>query len=289
MDNLQDLESFLSNVDKISELVQNLTSTDTVIQRKAIEDADSLITAVDEPCKTKFSQTRINTMPSMLPYQSPEMFMNIMEKDSEDRRKQRMQKEKKAIALKDKGNNAFAQEDYEMAVKYYSEGLAELKDMQQLYTNRAQAYMKLGKYREVIADCEWALKCNEKSTKAYLHMGKGYLALKNYSESRKCFEKVVEIEPESENIIKEYLLQLDLDEKRDIEEKKAKQDFELGEEKAIAVPPLLMKLSGPGQAPLEYCAALKCLTQAITNTPGQTLFRQNNGFSIINANDTVKR
>lgn len=41
-------------------------------------------------------------------------------------------------ALKDKGNEAYAQEDYETAVKYYSDGLAELPDMQQLYTNRAQ-------------------------------------------------------------------------------------------------------------------------------------------------------
>ncbi len=40
--------------------------------------------------------------------------------------------------LKDKGNKAYAQEDYETAVKYYTDGLAELRDMQQLYTNRAQ-------------------------------------------------------------------------------------------------------------------------------------------------------
>lgn len=40
--------------------------------------------------------------------------------------------------FKDRGNRAYAQRDYETAVKYYSEGLAELRDMQQLYTNRAQ-------------------------------------------------------------------------------------------------------------------------------------------------------
>lgn len=41
-------------------------------------------------------------------------------------------------ALKDKGNEAFAREDYETAVRFYSGGLAELKDMLPLYTNRAQ-------------------------------------------------------------------------------------------------------------------------------------------------------
>ena len=103
---------------------------------------------------------------------SPENFMKIMEKDAEDRRVRRIAKEKKATgvwisvsqrchwkftvfckgkqcihlyvvccvtaALKDKGNEAYAQGDYETAVKYYSDGLAELRDMQPLYTNRAQ-------------------------------------------------------------------------------------------------------------------------------------------------------
>lgn len=105
---------------------------------------------------------------------SIENFMKIFERDAEDRRKRRIEKEKKAngvwfsfphsccwrrtvfctccsagllsfliyvcipAAFKDKGNEAFAQEDYESAVKYYSDGLAELPDMQHLYTNRAQ-------------------------------------------------------------------------------------------------------------------------------------------------------
>lgn len=41
-------------------------------------------------------------------------------------------------ALKDRGNEAYAKEDFETAVKYYTEGLSELQDMQPLYTNRAQ-------------------------------------------------------------------------------------------------------------------------------------------------------
>lgn len=41
-------------------------------------------------------------------------------------------------ALKDRGNEAYAKQDYETAVKYYTDGLTELQDMQPLYTNRAQ-------------------------------------------------------------------------------------------------------------------------------------------------------
>ncbi|XP_055003870.1 tetratricopeptide repeat protein 12 [Boleophthalmus pectinirostris] len=294
MDHLQDIESFLNNVDKISELVQNLNSTDTGIQQKAIEEADRHIAASREPCKTTFSHITINPVPplqaptSATQDQSPENFMKTIEKDAEDREKKRTEKEKRATALKDRGNKAFAQEDYETAVKYYSEGLVELKDMQVLYTNRALAYMKLSKYKEAICDCEWALKCNEKCIKAYLHMGKAYQALKNYNESRKCFEKIVEFEPARKDMIKGYLLQLDLDEKRDVQENSARQDFDMRESKAIAVSQLLEKLSRSGHGLVWYCEALKCLTHTVTNSTAQTLFRLNNGFSIINDNDIVK-
>lgn len=42
------------------------------------------------------------------------------------------------LALKDKGNKAFARGDYNAAVLCYSEGLNKVKDMKVLYTNRAQ-------------------------------------------------------------------------------------------------------------------------------------------------------
>lgn len=40
--------------------------------------------------------------------------------------------------LREKGNKAFARGDYETAVRFYSEGLDQLRDVQTLYTNRAQ-------------------------------------------------------------------------------------------------------------------------------------------------------
>lgn len=111
-----------------------------------------------------------------LSFFSLEHFLKVMERDAEERRVKRMAKMKHATgdyfcvpekcywiccsccffeqikkillnialfasintALKHKGNEAYAQEDYETAVKYYSDGLAEVKDMKPLYTNRAQ-------------------------------------------------------------------------------------------------------------------------------------------------------
>ncbi|XP_073340609.1 tetratricopeptide repeat protein 12 isoform X2 [Pagrus major] len=293
MDKLEGLESFLKNVDKISELVKDMKSSDAEVQQKAMEEADRYISALDEPCTTKVNKTTINTNPPLQPSislqnESPENFMKIMEKDAEDRRVRRIAKEKKATALKDKGNEAYAQEDYETAVKYYSDGLAELRDMQPLYTNRAQAYIKLGKYKEAISDCEWALKCNERCIKAYLHMGKAYLALKKYNESKNCFQKILEIEPAREKMMKEYLMQVDSEAEKESQEMKAMQEFDKRDGNAKIVPELLEKLSRPGQASFYYCGGCEILSQAVTDCTGQTLFRLNNGFSIISSNEVVK-
>lgn len=43
-------------------------------------------------------------------------------------------------AFKVKGNEAFAQGDYEAAVQQYTAGLNALRDMEVLYTNRAQVH-----------------------------------------------------------------------------------------------------------------------------------------------------
>ncbi|XP_005915889.1 tetratricopeptide repeat protein 12 [Haplochromis burtoni] len=294
MEKLEDIESFLKNVDEISQLVEDLRSCDAEAQQKAMEKADCYITSLAEPCRTKINKMTVNTNPLPLPpsitpqTETPENFMKIMEMDAEERRVRKAANVKKAIAFKDKGNEAYAQEDYETAVKYYSDGLAEIKDMQPLYTNRAQAYIKLGKYNEAVSDCEWALKCNERCIKAYLHMGKAYLGLKKYNEARGCFEKIEEIQPGKEKIVKEYLTQVDLGKEKETQEIKAREEFDKGKRKATTVVELLEKLSKPGQIALYYCGGLEILSQALTDCTGQTLFRLNNGFSIITSNVTVR-
>uniref|UniRef100_A0AAQ4RS09 Tetratricopeptide repeat domain 12 n=1 Tax=Gasterosteus aculeatus aculeatus TaxID=481459 RepID=A0AAQ4RS09_GASAC len=153
MDKLEDLEIFLKTVDEISELVMDLKSPEVDVQHKALERADCYVAALDEPCSTKVNKTTINTKPPLPPpldlqNESPDNFMKIIERDAEDRRARRSAKAKKATVFKDKGNEAYAQEDYETAVKYYSDGLAELRDMQPLYTNRAQIKRERERERE---------------------------------------------------------------------------------------------------------------------------------------------
>ncbi|XP_053095473.1 tetratricopeptide repeat protein 12 isoform X2 [Pangasianodon hypophthalmus] len=290
----EDLEKFLTNVDRISELVKELSSGDVVTQEKAVEKADCLVASLEEEKTSKrpINRTVINPNPSCnasyVPSESPENFMKALEKDAEERRKRRQVKEKQANVLKEKGNKAFALGDYELAVKVYTEGLDQLRDMPALYTNRAQALIKLKKYKEAISDCEWALKCSDKCIKAYVHMGRAHLGLRHFTESRLCYGKILDIAPERETLVKDYLTQVDLEEKKALQEETALRELKDGKEGAMAIPDLLTKLDRLNEHSLYYCGGVELLTQAVTDSTGQTLFRLNNGFGVIAGNNTIR-
>ncbi|KAK1786519.1 hypothetical protein P4O66_017647, partial [Electrophorus voltai] len=304
-----DLESFLQKVDQISELVKGLNCSDAAVQEKAAVEAERFVDGLFEqkPCRRTASRTVLTTTPRSVqnaphqPNQSAEDFMSILEKDAEERRKRRQVKEKLAnvtvsppltpfrhAALKEKGNKAFALGDYEVAVRLYTEGLEQLRDMQALYTNRAQvlhvtlplilseelfhsssrvmpAFIKLQKYKEAISDCEWALK------------------------SRFCYQKILDVEPERETLVKEYLTQVDLEENKTLQEKAVREELEEGRDEAMVVPDLLKKLNKPNELDLYYCGGVELLLQAVKEGTGQTSFRLNNGFSIISGNNSVRR
>ncbi|KAM4652044.1 tetratricopeptide repeat protein 12 [Discoglossus pictus] len=283
------LENFLTDVDEINEIIQNLSSSDASCLENAMLKADKKIAALKENddidgTRTKINRTVINKSPS-----GNWNFLEHLEKDAKERAERRKENESLATALKILGNEAFAKGDYETAVQHYSDGLEKLKDMQVLYTNRAQAYIKIEKYQDAITDCEWALKCNEKCVKAYVHMGRAYLGLKDYNEARKCYLMITKIDPKQEKTLKDYLNQVDSQERKNREEKKALEEFEAGTEEAVSVVELLKKLSKPDQIELYYSGGFKFLTKVVKDCTGQTLFRTNNGFCIIRDNKLINR
>jgi hypothetical protein len=51
---------------------------------------------------------------------------------------------------------------------FIQQGLSFTRDDKDLYTNRAQAFIKLEKYKEAISDCDWALRVSKISEKLLL-------------------------------------------------------------------------------------------------------------------------
>ncbi|RXM93775.1 Tetratricopeptide repeat protein 12 [Acipenser ruthenus] len=148
-----DLEKFLKQVDQISELVKEMNSSDAVSQQRAAEKADQLISAfkengeTEELCKTRLNRTVINNKP-----ERNEAAPCGLRNDADT-----------SQALKEMGNEAFAKGDYETAVQRYSEGLEKLRDMQVLYTNRAQAHRCYQKILEIDPKQERLVKGTEQT------------------------------------------------------------------------------------------------------------------------------
>ncbi|XP_067166322.1 tetratricopeptide repeat protein 12 isoform X4 [Apteryx mantelli] len=292
----KDFQRFLRRVDDITNLVEGLKSTDPATQEKALAESEKRLrgqeASEEEECKTKVNRTVINTRDSDMgnvETVNSDGFLAAWEEDAKERAKRRKRNERLANALKEKGNDAFRKGDYVTAIQKYTEGLEKLKDKQELYTNRAQAYLKMHEYEKAIGDCEWALKCSEKCIKAYFQMGKAHLALKHFSESRQCYQKILEIDPQKESLFKDCMSEVNLEEKRMNEEERALREFQSGKFTALSVKELLHKLDRPDQNILYYTGGIRVLTGVMKDCTEQTLFRTNDGFSIINDNKVIRQ
>ncbi|XP_040181946.1 tetratricopeptide repeat protein 12 [Rana temporaria] len=293
------LDTFLKDVDELAEILQGLTSGDPSSQEFAISRADQklglLKTTEDEDgTRTKTNRTLINRSPSSSLNEpkfemSQEVFLTHLEKDARERAEKRRENKALANALKEMGNEAYAKGDYETAIQRYSEGLEKLRDMTVLYTNRAQAFIKLQKYHNAITDCEWALKCDGKCLKAHVHMAKAFLGLKKFEEARTWYQKIVDLDSSKMKLVKEYLNEVDIQERKDKQEQTALQDLEAGAENAKSVIKLLQKLSKEDEIPLYYSGGIQLLADVVKDCTAQTLFRTNNGFSIIGENRIINR
>ncbi|XP_052642567.1 tetratricopeptide repeat protein 12 isoform X4 [Harpia harpyja] len=291
----EDFQRFLRRVDDIANLMQGLNSADPAVKERTIAEAEKRLhdqeTSREEESKTTVNRTVINTRASDVANAkavNADGFLAILEKDAKERAKQRKRNEHLANALKEKGNDAFRKGDYVVAIQRYTEGLEKLKDKQELYTNRAQAYLKMHECEKAITDCEWALKCNEKCIKAYFLMGKAHLALRHYSESRQCYEKILQIDPQKETLFKDCMNEVNLEEKRMKDEERAMKEVQSGKLAALSIKEMLQKLDRPDQNILYYTGGIRLLTGAMKDCTEQTLFRTNNGFSILKDNEIVR-
>nr|XP_031362691.1 tetratricopeptide repeat protein 12 [Lonchura striata domestica] len=287
-----DFQRFLRRVDDVTNLLQDLKSPDSAVQEKAIAEVEKRLQEQgagreeeeeeEEESRTTVNRTLINTSgTARVEAADAGGFLAALEKDAKERAQRRRRNEQLANALKEQGNEAFRAGDFALAIQSYSEGLEKLRDKQELYTNRAQAYLKLHEYEKAISDCEWALKCNRNCLKAYFLMGKAHLALQHFAESRQCYEKMLQIDPQKEKLVKACVDEARLEEKRLRDEEGAAREAQAGSAAASSIQELLQRLSSPGHDILYYTGGIRLLAEVVSSCTGQTLFRTNKGFSIL--------
>ena len=76
-----------------------------------------------------------------------------------------IENKKKALKLKEKGNDAFKRKKFGAAEKFYSDALQMNLDSRPLWTNRAICRNTMKKHGDALADCISALSINPKCTK----------------------------------------------------------------------------------------------------------------------------
>ncbi|NXQ55520.1 TTC12 protein, partial [Anthoscopus minutus] len=288
-----DFQRFLRRVDDVTNLLQGLNSPDSAVREKAFAETEKRLqepgaSREEEESRTTVNRTLINTSGTAgAEAVDADGFLAALEKDAKERAQRRRRNEQLANALKEKGNEAFRAGDFALAIQRYSEGLEKLRDKQELYTNRAQAYLKLHEYEKAISDCEWALKCNKNCLKAYFIMGKAHLALQHFAESRQCYEQMVLIDPQKQTLFQDCVNEVGLEEKRVRDEERAEREAQAGSAAALSIQELLHKISSPDQDITYYTGNIRLLTELVNNCTGQTFFRMNNGFSILR-NETVR-
>ncbi|KAI9786846.1 MAG: hypothetical protein M1839_005077 [Geoglossum umbratile] len=100
-----------------------------------------------------------------------------------------------AVALKQKGNQAFAAHDWPTAIDFYGKAI-EVNDKEpSFFCNRAQAHIKLEAYGFAIVDATKAIELDPSYVKAYYRRAIANTAILSYKDALKDFRTVVKKVP----------------------------------------------------------------------------------------------
>ncbi|CAF1262047.1 unnamed protein product [Rotaria sordida] len=275
----EDLDKFLSKIDDIHRIVQDLSSNDPNEVSKAMEQSDVLL---KDTSKTGVDRTIINKSSSESTQQqmSPNAFMSALEKDAQERAENRRKNKILADELKTKGNEAFHQQLYDQAIDYYTQGLKIKKDYDILYTNRAQVYVKQGRYEDAINDCDWALKIQfsefDRAKEEFIQAEE--IAVKKFEpiNTRRMIEECIqEVQRQRDKYQREESARI----------------FLSNEDSSIPMnlTNTLKKLNIDKQSIIYYIGGIDLLCQIIKDETTRTAFRVNNGFNLFNSHSIITK
>lgn len=110
--------------------------------------------------------------------------------------------EKAAEAKKAEGNEAVQNQDYNAAVRLYTEAI-ELSpsgpNSHIFFSNRAAAHCHLTSYELAISDCEASIALNPSYAKGYTRLGMAQYAMKNFDAAVEAYKKCCELEPKNKS------------------------------------------------------------------------------------------
>lgn len=100
------------------------------------------------------------------------------------------------------GNECFVDEDYEAAIKLYSQAIKLDSSKSDYYLKRCNTYIKLEQYEDAVKDADKAIKIAGKSSKIYQRKGFALFSSEKYEDAIKVYKEALELDKNSEQVEK---------------------------------------------------------------------------------------
>ncbi|CAL8166209.1 unnamed protein product [Prunus armeniaca] len=164
-----------------------------------------------------------------------------------------------AASEKELGNEYFKQKKFKEAIDCYSRSIA-LSPSAVAYANRAMAYIKIKSFREAEDDCTEALNLDDRYIKAYSRRATARKELGKLKESIEDAEFALRLEPQNQEIKKQYT------EAKSLYEKKASGALKNSVQEMQKVGKLDTKVNGQSIQPVSSSAQITEMTAVQDHT-----------------------
>ncbi|XP_052857891.1 tetratricopeptide repeat protein 12 isoform X1 [Drosophila gunungcola] len=136
-------------------------------------------------------------------------FMRQVEMDLDQRSKARLERERVAQNFRKLGNAEYRKGNYETAMHMYTEAIENIRDSHILYINRALCFIKSGKFKRGIVDCDFVLnKLDEKNLRAWMYRAMAYKGLKDEPNFENCVKYARKFNSKQMEFIDDFLEKL---------------------------------------------------------------------------------
>ncbi|KAB8416402.1 hypothetical protein FH972_024921 [Carpinus fangiana] len=108
-----------------------------------------------------------------------------------------------AVALKDKGNKAFKEHNWDEAIDWYSQAIDTYDQEPTFFTNRAQVYIKTEAYGFAVNDATKAIEIDPNSVKAYYRRACANTAILKHSDALRDWKIVVQKNPSDKGAMRQ--------------------------------------------------------------------------------------
>jgi len=92
------------------------------------------------------------------------------------------------------GNEAFVDEDYDSAIKFYTEAIELDSSKLEYYLKRCNAYIKIDSFKEAVKDAELALNIDAKNPKVHQRKGFALFSLKDFDMALESYRYALELD-----------------------------------------------------------------------------------------------